>query len=290
MIDACGCNSAEGRLLEIKLLIGSPVQQSPAILSEFLTSLGELKQTGISVDYLFIDDNKEEASSRLLAAFKKKYGKTEIIKSNDFNNYVRDGYTHYWNEESVWKVARLKDIIIEHAGEENYDYLFLVDSDLVLHPLTLKQLLSQGKEIISNIFWTRWQPGTIEMPQVWLEDQYTLYKKNPLEIISDEEANNRIHEFLNQLRVPGVYEVGGLGACTLISRSALQAGVCFKEIKNLSFWGEDRHFCVRASAYGFSLYVDTHYPAYHIYRESDLDGVAGYKNIYHDLLMGLAES
>jgi hypothetical protein len=99
MIDACGCNSAEGRLLEIKLLIGSPVQQSPAILSEFLTSLGELKQTGISVDYLFIDDNKEEASSRLLAAFKKKYGKTEIIKSNDFNNYVRDGYTHYWNEE-----------------------------------------------------------------------------------------------------------------------------------------------------------------------------------------------
>jgi hypothetical protein len=131
----------------------------------------------------------------------------------------------------VWKVARLKDIIIEHAGEENYDYLFLVDSDLVLHPLTLKQLLSQGKEIISNIFWTRWQPGTIEMPQVWLEDQYTLYKKNPLEIISDEEANNRIHEFLNQLRVPGVYEVGGLGACTLISRSALQAGVCFKEIK-----------------------------------------------------------
>ena len=35
-------------------------------------------------------------------------------------------------------------------------------------------------------------------------------------------------------------------------------------------FGEDRHFCIRAAALGFTLYVDTHYPAYHIYRESDL--------------------
>ena len=30
-------------------------------------------------------------------------------------------------------------------------------------------------------------------------------------------------------------------------------------------FGEDRHFCIRAAALGLSLYVDTHYPAYHIY-------------------------
>lgn len=50
------------------------------------------------------------------------------------------------------------------------------------------------------------------------------------------------------------------------------SGVRFKEIKNLSFFGEDRHFCVRAAALGFSMFMDTHYPAYHIYRESDLKG------------------
>lgn len=74
------------------------------------------------------------------------------------------------------------------------------------------------------------------------------------------------------LKLPGLYEVGGLGACTLISRYAMLAGVNFEPIKNLSFWGEDRHFCVRAAAIGIPLYVDTYVPAYHIYRESDLDG------------------
>lgn len=63
--------------------------------------------------------------------------------------------------------------------------------------------------------------------------------------------------------------VGGLGACTLIRRKALLAGVSFKQLSNLSFWGEDRHFCIRAQALGLSLFVDTHHPAFHLYRESD---------------------
>jgi SRSO17 transposase len=63
----------------------------------------------------------------------------------------------------------------------------------------------------------------------------------------------------------------------LISRTALEAGVNFSRISNLSFWGEDRHFCIRAAALGLQLFVDTHYPAYHIYRDSDLEGVKSFK-------------
>ncbi|WP_243137681.1 glycosyltransferase family 2 protein, partial [Desulfofundulus thermobenzoicus] len=68
-----------------------------------------------------------------------------------------------------------------------------------------------------------------------------------------------------------------LGACTLISRRAMLMGVSFSEIYNLGFIGEDRHFCIRAAALGLELYADTHYPPYHIYRESDLAGLAAYK-------------
>ncbi|RBN36101.1 glycosyl transferase, partial [Priestia megaterium] len=60
--------------------------------------------------------------------------------------------------------------------------------------------------------------------------------------------------------------------CTLISQKALQKGINFSKISNLTFWGEDRHFCIRAAALGLSLYVDTHYPAYHIYRDTDIKG------------------
>ncbi|MCY9515398.1 hypothetical protein [Paenibacillus apiarius] len=62
----------------------------------------------------------------------------------------------------------------------------------------------------------------------------------------------------------------------MISRQAVRAGVSFAEIRNVSFWGEDRHFCIRAAALGFPLFVDTRRPAYHIYRASDLQGADAY--------------
>ncbi|TGY42857.1 glycosyltransferase [Clostridium sartagoforme] len=79
------------------------------------------------------------------------------------------------------------------------------------------------------------------------------------------------------LKKPGTYKVGGLGACTLIDKSSLNKGVNFSRLYNISYIGEDRHFCIRAAALGIQLYVDTYYPAYHIYREEDLEGVDEYK-------------
>lgn len=80
------------------------------------------------------------------------------------------------------------------------------------------------------------------------------------------------------LKIPGVYKVGGLGACTLISRHALEKGVSFREIYNLGLIGEDRHFCIRAAALGLELFADTRYPPFHIYRESELAALAEYKS------------
>lgn len=76
------------------------------------------------------------------------------------------------------------------------------------------------------------------------------------------------------MQQPGIYEVGGLGACTLISSSALSSGISYDRVHNISYWGEDRHFCIRAAALGLPLFVDTHFPALHLYRDSDLDLVA----------------
>ena len=243
-----------------RILIGSPIQQFPIILVEFLQSLTELTTKNELVHYMFIDDNKDPLSSTLLANFEQENKRTVIVKNTDDDTYVRNEMTHYWTERNIWKVAQMKDTIISYALKEGFDYLFLIDSDLVLHPRTLQQLLQANKDIISNIYWTRWQPDSIELPQVWLMDQYTLTREG-----ASESAENQ--NFLEMLRKPGVYEVGGLGACTLIHRKVLEAGVSFKRIANLSFWGEDRHFCVRAVAMGFSLHVDTHLPGYHIYRQ-----------------------
>jgi 2-polyprenyl-3-methyl-5-hydroxy-6-metoxy-1,4-benzoquinol methylase/GT2 family glycosyltransferase len=255
-----------------QVLIGSPVHQKPHILSKFLDSLIRLKHHEIELGFFFINDNVDDTSSEMLQRFSCKTDAVTIQQSNQRDHYERSEITHHWNEQLIWKVADFKNQIIEHATREEYDYLFLVDSDLLLHADILEHLIQTNKDIISEIFWTSWQPDSTPQPQVWISDEYTQWEKHRGEVLSETEIKARYDQFISKLKVPGVYEVGGLGACTLISRHALLSGVNYQPIHNVSFWGEDRHFCIRAAALGFSLYVDTHYPAYHIYREADLEG------------------
>ncbi|PQZ99794.1 glycosyltransferase [Paenibacillus sp. MYb63] len=268
-----------------RILIASPVRQTTPVLREFLDSLHALERTTVKTDYLFVDDNVEEAASNILHEFVLQHEGT-VIQADEHGSgspdnkgvYSKDEGGHYWQDEQIWRVAGLKNRILQYARDNHYDGVFLIDSDLVLHPRTLEQLVSNGKDIVSNIFWTRWQPDAREMPQVWLQDEYALYRRGgkTLDGTEAEDEGTQTTAFLSQLRIPGCYEVGGLGACTLIRKNVLAAGVSYDQIPNVSFWGEDRHFCIRAQALGFRLFVDTHFPAYHIYRLSELPGVSAF--------------
>lgn len=260
-----------------KVLLGTPINQKPAILKEFLTTIVELQKVNYELDYFFIDNNEDTQSKQLLLDFKEKNANTLIEYAEGVNIYVKNDDTHFWNEQLIWKVAGYKNKIINRAIENQYDYLFLVDSDLILHPKTIDYLIQANKDIISEVFWTNWQPNTHKQPQVWIFDEYNQWEQHPGEKISEDEILVRYQQFIQKMQTPGIYEVGGLGACTLINQKALLEGVNFKQIKNLSFWGEDRHFCVRAVALGLELHVDTHVPPLHLYRDSDLNLIDDYK-------------
>jgi Glycosyltransferases, probably involved in cell wall biogenesis len=260
-----------------KVLIGSTIRQKPNILKEFLKSLSELYIQDYNVDFMFFDDNENEDSSEVLNSYKIQECSITILNGEKNGTYVCNDETHEWKEELIWKVAAYKDKIIDYAKKLKYDYLFLVDSDLVLNPQTIEKLISTEKDIVSEVFWTKWDLKGIEYPQVWVDGHYTLYYKSEKEILTEEEMESRIEGFVKCMRIPGVYEVGGLGACTLISKYALNKGVCFEKLKDVNYIGEDRHFCIRALRKGLKLYVETSIPAYHIYREEYLNGVNEYK-------------
>lgn len=259
----------------MKVVIGSPVKQKATILQQFLESLGNLDGEGLTIEYVFIDDH--ETASELLGNFAVNHARTLIISGDNPGEYCCDENTHCWQEHLIWKVAAYKNRIIEYALQTGADYLLLVDSDLYLHPQTLKHLMEVKKDIVSEVFWTKWAQELPPLPQVWVGDQYRLFSVARGEELSEDEQAVRRQEFITMLKTPGVYKVGGLGACTLISRYALEKGVNFKEIYNLGFIGEDRHFCIRAAALGFELFADTRYPPFHIYRESELAVLAEYK-------------
>ncbi|WP_339221708.1 glycosyltransferase family 2 protein [Paenibacillus sp. FSL H8-0332] len=257
-----------------RVLLGSPIHQKPAILEQFLNSLLRLNLKDIDLDFYLIDDNPDEAASQLLQQFARN-GRSVFLQSSGYHDdYIRDEHTHVWHSNLVWKVAGFKNLMIRRAEAFGYDYLFLIDSDLILHPDTLLHLIGTGKDIISEIFWTQWQPNTMLQPQVWMHDEYNQWEIHPGEQLSPEEIQRRFHAFLLKMQQPGIYEVGGLGACTLISSSALSSGISYDRVRNISYWGEDRHFCIRAASLGLPLFVDTHFPALHLYRDSDLDLVA----------------
>ena len=256
-----------------RILVGSPICQKPDILKAFLESLSNLEHKEFLMDYIFVDDNQDMDSSEILNQFSQKGSVVSVLSAAPPGDYLCDEGTHYWSNALMFRVAKWKNRIIKYALDQEYDGLFLVDSDLILNPELLEHLEKAEKDVISEIFWTRWHPGQRLEPNVWLFDEYDLAYRNPGEEINEETKEERSSQFLKQLKVPGIYEVGGLGACTLISRKALLKGVDFSYIPNLTIRGEDRFFCIRASVLGIGLFVDTYYPAYHIYRASDLKTV-----------------
>lgn len=266
-----------------RVLVGSPVRQKHAVLTQFLQGLDDVDKDGFSVSYYFVDDNIDEKSTEALAAFSKTHD-TVIVRGNEltnldqFSKYAISDVKHIWDASSIRKVAYFKDSIITYALENQFDYLFFIDSDIVLDRRTLQQLASRNVEIVSNVFWTQWQPNWQLEPQCFWMPALARQSRAPFSPpIDPEEARQMQRDFFAKMRIPGLYKVDGLGACTLISYSALEKGVRFQEIPNLSLLGEDRHFCVRAGALGIPLYFDTVYPVYHIYREEYLDRVEDFK-------------
>ena len=268
-----------------KVLVGAPIRQKAIILKEFLASLANLVSDNLEINYMFIDDNVEKESKELLEDFKNKQNTVEIItpNSNIAEHYVCTEFTHEWKSNIIWKVADFKNQIIKKALENNYDYLFFADSDLILHPLTLQHLISRQVEIVSEVFWTIWKPETIVMPQVWLKDEYSFVPFEEPNKIPDSEMLAYQKRFISKIIEPNIYEVGGLGACTLISQKALNSGISFSKIDNISFWGEDRHFSIRAKVLGFNLYADTTYPPLHLYRTCDLLKIDSYKKFWENI-------
>ncbi len=280
---------------KLKIMIASPVRRRPDILTEFLHGLASIDGGDHELIFRLVDDNDDPASTELLKSFQAMQAQKGIsakIEQADRSAEIPfqcNENTHIWNEMLVWRVAKSKDGFIRQARDERVDALLLVDSDIVLHPGTLLRLLETGKPIVSEIFWTQWQPGTAPLPQVWLSDEYDMVSREPGTLLSDAEIKRRTNEFLAMLRTPGLYQVGGLGACTLIGSEALRFDLSFRKIRNLSLWGEDRHFCIRAECLGFDLFVDTTLPALHLYRTSDIGKLPAQRVHWRNMGRGAAE-
>lgn len=241
------------------MLIASCIRQKPEILREFLESLDGLEKPE-GHEYFFVLSDLEEASREILSDWSR--GKSIETETMNFGDpYATDEDTHHWTSKLVSNVIEMKERILERA--KGYDHLLFVDSDTYLHPKTLTQLLSRGKDIITEISWTQWCANDPRgaMPNTWFYHPYGFPRDG-----------------LERLRKEPLVKVGGFGGLYLLSKKAIEAGVSFSRTEGSpDDWGEDRFFAMRAKDLGFDLWCDTTLPSFHIYRMSDLPRLQRWK-------------
>lgn len=237
-----------------KILICAPIRQNEEILMQYLQSLDNLKiPDGVQIDSYFILHN---CYDKLKNYFHKG---NKLDRFDDKSNDVRQNkITHIWENNNFKAIVHMKNRIKDYALKNGYDYIFMVDSDLILEPDTLSNLyyiLESTKEnVIGEVFYTDWDKSGHLLPNAWDLDNYT-FISNP----ETRYKNDKIQ----------VYEVGGTGACILIRTKIFQnPSINYNPIRNITFssW-EDRAFCIRCSVNDIKILLDTKYPCKHLYHD-----------------------
>ncbi len=227
----------------MKILITAPLRQEPKIFDEYQESLDKLiVPEGFRADRFFVVNDCPEVIPHIHNA--------AYITHDTGDEYRKTEIEHLWTGENLTKMSDLRNMTILYMLRHGYDYWLSADTDLVLNPHTLEYLLAADKDIVSEVFWSRSGAGL--WCNAWMYDQYGC-------------GEEQIKKWME----PGLYEVGMTGALTLVKRRVFEAGVGYARIPNIdrALIGEDRHFCVRAACAGFSLWLDTHVPATHLYTE-----------------------
>ena len=226
----------------MKILITAPLRQDPRIFDEYQWGLDRLIiPDGVQVDRFYVVNDCPEVIPHIRGAM--------YITHDTQDAYTKTKDEHIWTAGNLEKMAVIRNMTIQMALRGGYDCWMSADTDLVLDPHTLEWLIAADKDIVSEVFWTAGPRGV--WTNAWMYDQYN----------TDGQTE--------RWKEPGLYEVGMTGALTLVKRRVFEAGVGYARIPNIrdALVGEDRYFCVRAACAGFSLWLDTHAPARHLYTE-----------------------
>ena len=204
-----------------KVLIGTPIYDgSRRFLEKYLD--GVKKQ---NADLILIDNSKDDDFYNFL----KSKGLNVIKIENKGNKF-----------ENVFE-SRKK--IVEEFLNGGYEYLFWVDSDVVLDENALNKLISCNKDIVSGVYFSTFNYNGIKaiLP--------VAYKFGP-----EEELRYPLQ--IPEMKKDDLMEVHSVGfGCCLIKRNVVE-NIKLRIIENTEST-EDVIFCIDARKKNYKTYLDT---------------------------------
>ena len=237
-----------------KILITAPIHQDAKIFREYLWSLNRLEiPEGYEVYKYFYLHNANN--------LKKFLQPNEYEIFNDDTKIEENERTHIWKQENFNAVAVMRTKALEKARNEEYDYIFSVDSDIILHKNNLIELINNNKDIVAKMYWTVFDSN---LPYLFMPNCYDYI---------NEEGQRVFKNGMNNLKILGLHEIGVTGACTLINKKIINEPLInYLPIKIFSYskW-EDYAFCIKAHSIipNVSIYIDNSHCPRHLYRKED---------------------
>lgn len=216
-----------------KIAIGCPVRNRAWVLDDYLSALHAIDYP--YKEYLFLLNNNEDASGTKLQAFMQEHKGLlyerydEAAPGHRREEYNANGYSH---------LAAVRNAFVDlFLQNTTCDYLFSIDSDIIVPPDIILQLLplTNTKTIIAA--------AISNIPEKALDG------RTPGNFMID------IKGFIQHpLKYPisGVMGVDITGAVYLIPRGVLESGVRYAPHPQ----GEDILFCLSAKAKGYQLFVN----------------------------------
>jgi glycosyltransferase involved in cell wall biosynthesis len=225
----------------VRVMVGCPVRNRAWILPRYLDCLQKIDKKDIKLRYCFIINDCNDASPQILEKFKRQQPEPVLLITR---NHFLPGGTHR-SEYSFSRLAELRNLLLEAFLQSDSEYLFSVDSDILVPQNILALLLRDNCDIISSLVCNGHEIGD---PGI-----YNILQRN--------KGGNYIH--IRQFPRDQVFPVDCTGAAYLIKRTVIEAGVRYSG-KN---GGEDIAFCEGALARGFGVFCDGRIECLHIMQE-----------------------
>lgn len=218
-------------------------------LSDDIENLQSRIENNIYYEWYVGTIKKPNKKSILIALPTAKYIESETFKSIYYltkpNDYTVDMECFYG-----YRIDQIRNLICYYAIENKYDYVFFVDSDIVLPSDTLIKLLSINKPIATGIYIQRKKEI---IPEIYINENGNIINENYKNLVEHK-----------QIQIAGC----GFG-CVLVNIKVIKA-VGYPQfeyhsaIKMEDTYSEDLDFCTKAINLGFDIYADTSIKCDHI--------------------------
>jgi len=241
-------------MAEPKVLVAAPLFDGMKYcLKEFLERVRNLSYENYEI--LLVDNSRENDFY-------------EDLKKEEGIIVLKDGT----NEDlPVKRLVSNRNKILEYTLERNYDFVFMLDADVIPPQNAVKELLECNKDIVSGLYWNNFMSSSVMkwLPVAWMpitEKEFEEIKKQIKLPLHFTHKDMQRHMTQKEAESGKLFEVLHPSAgCMLLSRKVFEQvrygvpdGPANKSV------GDDIYFIKKARESEFKVYVDTKIKCEHI--------------------------